>query len=199
MDEQLCKDAVEGLKKRGFEAVYVATGAEAKALVMQEADAAQSVGWGGSETLKEIGVRDAFMNSGKEICDHQMVMDLFLLSANALTRDGRIVNIDGNGNRVAASISGPKRVVYVVGCNKIVDGGVDEAIARVKRCACPPNCRRLGRKTPCAVGRFEGFEEFEKCGGCDSPDRICKVTAIFDRRPTGMPTKVIVVGESLGY
>jgi len=191
MNDEICRDAVEGLKRRGFEAVYVATGAEAKALVMQEAEAAQSVGWGGSETLKEIGARDALLRSGKEIRDHQMVMDLFLLSANALTRDGRIVNIDGRGNRVAASIAGPKRVVYVVGCNKIVDGGVDEAIARVKRCACPPNCRRLNKRTPCAATGA--------CADCDSSDRICKVTAIFDRRPTGMPTKVIVVGEPLGY
>jgi len=191
MDEQRCKDAVKGLRKRGFEAVYVATGVEAKALVLQEAASVESIGWGGSETLKEIGVREALMASGKEIRDHQMVMDLFLLSANALTRDGRIVNIDGNGNRVAASICGPKRVVYVVGCNKIVDGGVDEALARMKRHACPPNCRRLDKKTPCAAtGR---------CADCDSPDRICKVTVIFDRRPTGMPTKVIVVGEPLGY
>jgi len=189
--EEICKDAVEGLKRRGFEAVYVATRDEAKALVLKEAESAASVGWGGSETLKEIGAREALMASGKEIRDHQMVMDLFLLSANALTRDGRIVNIDGNGNRVAASICGPKRVVYVIGANKIVDGGIDEAIARVKREACPPNCRRLGRKTPCAATGV--------CADCDSPDRICKVTAIFDRRPTGMPTKVIVVGEALGY
>ena len=117
--------------------------------------------------------------------------DLFLLSANALTADGRIVNIDGRGNRVAASIAGPSRVVYVIGRNKIVEGGVDEAIARIKRCACPPNCRRLGKKTPCAATGV--------CADCDSPDRICKVTAVFDRRPTGVPTLAIVVDADLGY
>ena len=62
-------------------------------------------------------------------------VDLFLLSANALTADGRIVNIDGNGNRVAASVGGPKKVMYVIGRNKIVEGGIDDAIARIKRCA----------------------------------------------------------------
>jgi len=189
--ETLCRTAVGGLLRRGFEADYVATRAEALSLVLGEAEKADSVGWGGSETLKEIGAREALLKSGKEIRDHQMTMDLFLLSANALTADGVIVNIDGNGNRVAASICGPKRVVYVIGCNKIVEGGVAEALARVKRCACPPNCRRLNRKTPCAVTG--------ECADCDSPDRICKVTAIFDRRPTGMPTRVIVVGEELGY
>jgi len=188
---EILNRTVEGLKRRGFDAELVSTKAEAKALVMQEAASAQSVGWGGSETLKEIGARDALVASGKEIRDHQTVMDLFLLSANALTSDGVIVNIDGTGNRVAASIFGPKRVVYVVGRNKVVNGGVPEAIARAKRCACPPNCRRLNRKTPCA--------ELGVCADCSSPDRICKVTAIFDRAPSRTPTKVILVDEDLGY
>ena len=191
MSEELCRKVVSALERRGYEAVFAKTAEEAADIVMQEAEPARSVGWGGSETLKEIGVRDRLMASGKEIRDHKLEMDLFLLSANAITADGRIVNIDGNGNRVAASISGPRRTLYVIGRNKIVEGGVDDAIARVKRCACPPNCRRLGKRTPCAATGV--------CADCDSPDRICKVTAIFDRRPTGMPTKVIVVDADLGY
>jgi len=190
MNEILNK-TIEGLRRRGFEAELVATKAEALAHVLKEAESAQSVGWGGSESLKEIGARDALTASGKEIRDHQTSMDLFLLSANALTSDGVIVNIDGTGNRIAASIFGPKRVVYVVGRNKVVNGGVLEAIARAKRCACPPNCRRLNRKTPCA--------ELGVCADCDSPDRICKVTAVFDRAPTHTPTMVILVDEDLGY
>ena len=185
------EQTVEALKRRGFEVETAATRQEALGLVMKEAESAASVGWGGSESVKEIGARDALTASGKKICDHQLETDLFLLSANALTADGRIVNIDGRGNRVAASIAGPKRVVYVIGRNKIVEGGIDEAIARIKRCACPPNCRRLGKRTPCA--------ETGICGDCDSPDRICKVTAIFDRRPTGVSAKVILVDEDLGY
>ncbi|MBQ7235021.1 MAG: LUD domain-containing protein, partial [Kiritimatiellae bacterium] len=142
MSEELCRRAVEGLRRRGYEAVFARTPEEAAALVMREAEHAASVGWGGSETIKALGVRERLAAAGKEIRDHQLVMDLFLLSANALTADGRIVNIDGRGNRVAASIAGPSRVVYVIGRNKIVEGGVDDAIARIKRCACPPNCRR---------------------------------------------------------
>ena len=185
---------VEALKKRGFEVETAATRQEALALVMKEAESAASVGWGGSESVKEIGARDALVKSGKEIRDHQLVCDLFLLSANALTTDGRIVNIDGTGNRVAASICGPKRVVYVIGRNKIVDGGLDEAIARIRRCACPPNAKRLGKRTPCGLaGACVGGE------GCDSPDRMCKVTAVFDRKPTGISAKVILVDEDLGY
>jgi hypothetical protein len=179
------------LVKRGFEAVAVSSREEALRLVLDEAENAQSVGWGGSETVKEIGARDALMASGKKICDHQLEMDLFLLSANALTADGRIVNIDGRGNRVAASIAGPKRVVYVVGRNKIVEGGIDEAVARIKRCACPPNCRRLNKQTPCALTG--------ECADCSSPDRICMVTVVMDRRPRATDVHVVLVDEDLGY
>ena len=181
----------DALRGRGYEAVVVPTKAEAASVVMKEAEAATSVGWGGSESVKALGVREALAAAGKEIRDHQTIMDLFLLSANALTADGVIVNIDGTGNRIAASIFGPKRVVYVVGRNKIVDGDVMAAIARVKRCACPPNCRRLAKKTPCAATGA--------CADCASPDRICKVTAIFDRCPTSTPTLVVLVDEDLGY
>ena len=182
---------VEALRRRGYEAIAVATRDEAKAVVLKEAESAASVGWGGSETIKEIGARAALEASGKEIRDHKTQMDLFLLSANAMTEDGIIVNIDGTGNRVAASIFGPKRVVYVVGRNKVVPGGVLEAIVRAKKFACPPNCRRLSKKTPCAT--------LGTCADCDSPDRICKVTAIFDRCPSHTSTLVVLVDEDLGY
>ena len=191
MNEILRDTVAAGLKRRGFEVMLAKTREEAAGRVMSEAESAHSVGWGGSESVKALGVRERLEAAGKEIRDHALEMDLFLLSANAITRDGRIVNIDGRGNRVAASISGPSRVVYVVGCNKLVDGGLDDAIARIKREACPPNCRRLGKRTPCA--------ETGVCADCDSPDRICKVTAVFDRRPTATPTLVILVDEPLGY
>lgn len=191
MSAENCQKLVESLKKRGFEAEYAASREDAVSLVLAEAVNARSVGWGGSETVKELGLREAMADAGKDIRDHQLEMDLFLLSANAVTLDGRIVNIDGRGNRVAASIAGPKRVVYLIGRNKIVDGGIDAAIDRVKRFACAPNCRRLGKRTPCA--------ETGVCADCDSPDRICKVMAVFDRKPTGISAKVIVVDSDLGY
>ena len=189
-NEELCKGVVAALKRRGFEAAFCATKAEAAAAILAETAQASRVGMGGSETMKELGVAERLAADGK-LQTRGADCDVFLLSANAITADGRIVNIDGNGNRVAASISGPKRVVYAIGCNKIVEGGVDDAIARIKAKACPPNCVRLGKRTPCAATGA--------CGDCDSPDRICKVTAIFDRRPSGTPTAVYVVGESLGY
>ncbi len=191
MSAEICLKLVEALKKRGFEAEFAATRDDAARIVLAEAVNAASVGWGGSETVKELGLREAMADAGKEIRDHQLEMDLFLLSANAVTLDGRIVNIDGRGNRVAASIAGPKRVVYLIGRNKIVDGGLDAAIDRIKRFACAPNCRRLGKLTPCA--------ETGVCVDCDSPDRICKVMAVFDRKPTGVSAKVVVIDSDLGY
>lgn len=187
----LLHEVAAALKKRGFEAVAVASSAEAREIVAKEAEKAKTVGWGGSESLKDSGIREMLEKSGKKILDHELIMDLFLLSANALTTDGRIVNIDGRGNRVAASIAGPKKTIYVIGKNKIVEGGIDAALSRIHSKACGPNCRRLGKKTPCAIN--------DVCLDCDSPDRICKVTAIFDRCPTGMPTLVILVDEDLGY
>ncbi len=188
------EDTAEALRKRGFEVEVVSTRSEACAAVMKEAKGASSVGWGGSETIKQIGARALIEGSGVEIRDHQLVCDLFLLSANALTKDGRIVNVDGNGNRIAASICGPKRVVYVIGRNKLVDGGIDEAVERIRREACPRNAKRLGKRTPCGVaGRCIGG------AGCDSPDRMCSVLAVFDRKPTGVSCKVILVDEDLGY
>ena len=141
---------VAALKRRGYEAVAVATKAEALAEVLKEAETAQSVGWGGSESVKEIGARDALMASGKEIRDHQLQMDLFLLSANAMTEDGVIVNIDGTGNRVAASIYGPKRVVYVVGRNKSWRRSRARRNARVRRIAGGSRRRRHVRSSECA-------------------------------------------------
>ncbi len=182
---------LEALQKRGYETMFVEEATAAATRILSEANDYKSVGWGGSETIKALGVREKLTAVGKEVRDHATDVELFLLSANAVTADGRLVNIDGSGNRIAASIFGPKRVVYVIGRNKLVDGGLDDAIARIKREACPPNARRLGRKTPCALTGV--------CTDCDSPERMCKVTAVFDRPPTHTSTLVILVNEDLGY
>ena len=188
--ENICIKVVEALKQRGFDATYCPTVAVATDALFAEVNSVQRVGMGGSMTMKELGVTAELEASGK-LLTRGADCDLFLLSANAITDDGRIVNIDGNGNRVAASVSGPKKVVYAIGRNKIVEGGIDAAIARIKEKACPPNCVRLGKKTPCAATGV--------CADCDSPDRICKVTAVFERRPTGTPTAVYIINADLGY
>ena len=201
------EEVAEALRRREFVAECFATGADAAARVTELATDATSIGFGGSKTLSALGLADSLAAAGKEIwrhgdpkwrpeekmdvMRHELTCDLFLTSANALTADGRLVNVDGNGNRVAASIFGPKRVVFVVGRNKIVDGGIDAAIDRIKREACPPNCRRLNKKTPCAATGV--------CADCSSLDRICKVTVVMDRRPSQTDTYVLLVDEDLGF
>lgn len=181
---------IESLKARGYDAKFCASKEEAAAAVLAETAAAKRVGMGGTMTMKELGVTAELEREGK-LLTRGADCDVFLLSANAVTADGRIVNIDGNGNRVAASVSGPGKVVYAIGRNKIVNGGIDDAIARIKAKACPPNCIRLNKQTPCAATGV--------CADCDSPGRICKVMAVFERRPTGTPTVVYVVDADLGY
>jgi hypothetical protein len=104
--------------------------------------------------------------------------------------DGILVNIDGNGNRVGAMIFGPKKVIVVVGRNKIVEGSVEDALARIKEMASPPNAMRLSKQTPCAVTGI--------CSNCDSPQRICRVTTILDRKPTLTDIHVLVINEDMG-
>ena len=201
------EEVAAALRRRGFSAECFATGAAAAARVTELAADARSVGFGGSMTVAALGLAATLAAAGKviwrhgdpkwspaekmDVMRHELTCDLFLTSANALTADGRLVNVDGNGNRVAASIFGPKRVVFVVGRNKIVDGGIDAAIDRIKREACPPNCRRLNKKTPCAATGV--------CADCSSPDRICSVTVVMDRRPSRTDVQVLLVDEDLGY
>lgn len=191
MNKELCLRTLENLRRRGFEADFVETSADALRLVLQEAESAQTVGWGGSETLRQIGARDELTARGKVCANTAASADLFLLSANALLTDGRIVNIDGTCNRISASLFGPKRVVYVIGENKIVDGSLDDAIARIHREACPPDARRLGRQTPCGLTGT--------CTNCDVPDRMCRVIAILERKPARQSARVLLVGEKLGF
>ncbi len=195
------------LKERGFEAVVCKSRNEAVAVLLKEAEDSDSVGFGGSATIGELGIRELLAEKGKSILRHgdpnltpekkmeimrsQQTADLFLMSANAITEDGRIVNIDGVGNRVAASIFGPKKVIFVIGRNKIVSGGIDAAIEKIKRDSSPRNCVRLNKKTPCAVTG--------ECADCNSPDRICKVTVIFDRCPSLTKAVVILIDEDLGF
>ncbi len=120
----------------------------------------------------------------------QMTSDLFLSSTNAVTLNGELVNIDGVGNRVNSSVFGPGRVILVAGYNKIVDD-VQEAIKRVKNVSAPLNARRLNIDVPCA--------KMGRCVDCNSPNRICRVIVIHERRPSLTDILIILVGEELGF
>ncbi len=202
--EKKCRKTVENLKKRGFSAAFCATLGEARALILEAAAGADSIGFGGSLTVALMNLKQDL--PGKTLLDHgipglsleerlavmrgQLTCDLFLSGTNALTVDGRLVNIDGNGNRVAAMFFGPRRCIVVAGRNKLVEGGVQEALARIGAEAAPPNAYRLERKTPCAETGF--------CVNCDSPQRICRITTVLDRQPGYSDITVLVINEDLG-
>jgi hypothetical protein len=205
--EQKCLKTVDSLLKNGFGAVYCATPQEAFDCIIQEAADAASVGFGGSMSIVGLGVESRLREQGKEILNHsnpalsrdekmdvmrrQLVCDLFLSGTNALTLSGELVNIDATGNRVAAMFFGPRKVIVVAGRNKLVDGTPRDAIARVKNWATPPNAKRLNFKTPCASTGF--------CSDCNSPDRLCRVTTIIDRKPRFTDVMVLVVNADLGF
>jgi hypothetical protein len=205
--EQKCLKAVDSLAKNGFGAVYCATQQEAFDCIVQEAADAASVGFGGSMSIVGLGVEQRLREQGKEILNHadpalsrdarigimrrQLTCDLFLSGTNALTLSGELVNIDATGNRVAAMFFGPRKVIVVAGRNKLVDGSPHDAVRRVKNRATPPNAKRLNFKTPCAVSGF--------CCDCNSPDRLCRVTTIIDRKPRLTDVMVLVVNADLGF
>jgi len=204
--EQKCRKAVAALTKNSFTALYCATPQEAAEYIISNSADAATVGFGGSMSVAGLGVEQLLRDQGKEILNHgnpalsrdekmgvmrrQLTCDLFLCGCNALTLNGELVNIDGIGNRVGAMIFGPRKVVVVVGRNKLVDGTVQDAIIRVKNWATPPNAKRLGYNTPCASSGF--------CSNCNSPERICRATTIIDRKPRLTDLHVIVVNAELG-
>lgn len=204
--EQKCLKAVKALQKNGFEAVYCANQQEAYDNIMNEAKSADSIGFGGSVTIRGLQLIPALKQMGKEALDHQspdltadeklqirrrqLTCDLFLTGSNAVTLGGELVNVDGVGNRVAAMAFGPKKVIVVAGRNKITED-VDSALKRLKFIAGPANSRRLKSNVPCA---YTG-----SCSDCDSPERLCRITVILDRKPLLSDIRVLIVNDDIGY
>jgi hypothetical protein len=205
--EQKCRKAVESLGKHGFTALFCPTPQDAAEYILASAADVQSIGFGGSMSVVSLAVEARLKDLGKEILNHgkpdlsieqrleimrrQLTCDLFLSGCNALTLNGELVNIDATGNRVAAMFFGPRRVIVVAGRNKLVDGSAQDAIMRVKNWATPPNAKRLNFKTPCAGTGF--------CSDCNSPERLCRVTTIIDRKPRFTDVRVLVVNADMGF
>ena len=204
--EEKAKKAVERLVAHDFKAIYVKTKEEAVQEIRKQITPKQRIGVGGSLTLRELGILEKLEGEGYTIYNHwkpglsresmleirksQMTSDLFLSSINAVTLNGELVNIDGIGNRVNSTVFGPGKVILVAGHNKIVDD-VQEGIKRIKNVAAPLNARRLNIDVPCAhVG---------KCVDCHSPNRICRVIVIHERKPSLTDIFIILVGEELGF
>jgi hypothetical protein len=202
--EQLGKRCVEALRENGFDAVFLPDRESVRSRVLSECEKAGSIGFGGSISISELGIHEALQGKGKTVLDHgrvppgerapirraQLTCDLFLSGTNAVTLDGCLVNLDGNGNRTNSITFGPGKIVVVAGANKVV-ADVQEGIRRIKTVAAPRNARRLGLSTPCASTGF--------CTDCSSPQRICRVYSIIERKPPLSDISVILCGEPMGF
>lgn len=193
---------MDSLTRAGFAVRYFET-AKGAADYLDESIRGKSVGIGGSMTIEQMGLYER-LTEHNTVYWHWRTNDLatrtaaagaevYLCSANALAETGEIVNIDGSGNRVAATLYNHERVVFVVGVNKIAED-YERAMHRARNIAAPLNTRRLGLKTPCALN-----EEI-RCYNCASKDRICcgVVTLLWPMRSVKV-TEVVLVGEGLGY
>lgn len=191
----------KNLEGRGFCVHRFATGAEAADYLVQTLHGT-SIGIGGSVTIDTLGVYDRLCGSNEvfwhwknhapETRERAGKAETYLCSANGVSENGEIVNIDGFGNRVAGTIYGPERVFLVVGRNKIAPD-LTGAIDRARNIAAPLNARRLNRHTPCAVGE-------PRCHDCRSPEKVCGVMTVFFMPPTSIKEfHVILVDEDLGY
>lgn len=205
--EQKCRKAVGSLEKNGFTARYCPTPQDAAEYIIAGATDAVTVGFGGSMSIASLGVEQLLREQGKETINHgnpafsideklemmrrQLTCDLFLSGCNALTLNGELVNIDATGNRVGAMMFGPRKVIVVAGRNKLVDGTIQDAVERVKAWATPPNAKRLNFKTPCSSTGF--------CSDCNSPERLCRVTTVIDRKPRFTDLHVLIVNAELGF
>lgn len=211
--KQKIRDLIERLAERNIPAFYVENGKEAFEKVMSMIPEGSTVGFGDSVTLRQIGVVEAlemgnyvFLNPWRagisleeniRLKKRALTSDVFVTGTNALTLDGKIVNVDGLGNRVAAILFGPDKVIIVIGINKIVEN-VEEALDRIRNVAAPLNIKRhpeFDPMPPCGIT--------DECSDCSSPWRICNKTVIIESqfnndryRPV---ITVIIVGEKLGF
>ena len=196
---------VKNLKARHFDAYYCETKEEALKKALELIPEGASVGWGGALSAEQIGLMEAIHAGNYKAIDRSrakdqqerdqmqkdmMFADVFLTGANGLSMDGQMVNIDGTGNRVAATIYGPKSVIVVAGMNKVEDD-LETAIHRARTVAAPMNNQRFNNDNPCSVTGT--------CGNCKNETCICNQIVITRHcRPVGR-IKFILVGEALGF
>lgn len=199
------KSIIEKLKLRKMDGYYCESMEEAKQKVVELiGEAGKSVGYGGSMTIDESDLKQQIKAAGHDLivreeyktpeqveeCNARMInADTFLMSTNAITLNGELINIDGRGNRLAYLIYGPKQVIVITGMNKVVSD-VEDGIRRVRNFATPPNTVRLDRNTPCA--------KTGKCGDCLAETICCQIVTTRSSMVPGR-IKVVLVGEELGY
>jgi len=204
-NEKLAQKMIKNLERRHFEAYFCKTREEAKEKVLELMPKGSSVTWGGTATVRDIGLPALLKEKGYEVYDRDDIntdeeklaiyrkafdCDFYLSSVNAISEDGVIVNIDGNGNRVAAITWGPKKVIFIVGMNKVAQN-VEAALSRARGTAAPINCMRFDVKTPCHT---DGM-----CHNCNSPESICNYIHFLRNSHPVKRHIVILVDEELGY
>ncbi|MBR3539701.1 MAG: lactate utilization protein [Eubacterium sp.] len=201
-NDLLAEKVIKGLASRNMTGYYAPTKEEALAKALELIPAESSVTMGGCMSAREIGLVDALQKGNYHFIDRDRYADkreamllaydadFFLSSVNAMTEDGILVNIDGNSNRVSAIAQGPKKVLFIVGMNKVCDD-VDGALKRARNMAAPINAQRFDIRTPC--------KETGSCMNCKSPDTIC-CQFLFTRYSRHKDRiHVILVGEDLGF
>ena len=201
-NDLLAQKVIKGLKSRNMEGFYAHDKEEALKIALGLIPEGSSVTMGGCMSAVEIGLIDALRNGSYNFIDRDAAedkraamlaaydADVFLASANAMTEDGVIINIDGNANRVSAIAQGPRKVLFIVGMNKICSD-VDGAMKRARNVAAPVNAQRFGLDTPCAKAG--------SCMNCKSPDTICCQFLITRFSKHAGRIQVILVNDNLGF
>lgn len=200
-NEILAQTVIKGLESRNMSGYYAADKEEAVKKALEVIGKGSTVAMGGCQSAHEIGLIQALEEGDYNYIDRSNMTpreslmaaydaDVFLSSANAMTNDGIMVNIDGNSNRVSCIAQGPKKVVFIVGMNKICSD-LDEAIKRARNVAAPANAQRFDIKTPC--------KETGKCFDCKSPDTICCQFLITRYSRHADRIHVILVNDTLGF
>lgn len=189
----------QALKDRGYAVSTFSTAQEAAAYLDRQIDG-KTVGFGGSVTLQDMGLYELLSRHNTVIWHWKskdpaarrdaLMTQIYISSVNGLAQTGEMVNIDGSGNRVAATLFGHEKVYFVIGRNKLAPT-YEEALWRARNIAGPKNARRLGLKTPCAV-------KADRCYDCKSPDRICRGLVTLWSPMLDMAAEVLLVDEDLG-
>ena len=191
----------ENLKARGYAVQCFATAQDAADYLNGAIDGV-SVAFGGSMTLEQMGLFERLSSHNRAMWHWRegtaedprkegLTADVYVTSVNGMDEDGDLINIDGAGNRVAATLFGHKKVYFVVGRNKL-SPTYEEALWRARNISAPKNAQRLQRKTPCAA-------QGDKCYDCKSPERICRGLVVLWKPMMGMEAEVVLVDEDLGY
>ncbi len=203
--QKAVESVIKNLEKRNMEGYFFEDSASCTKAILAMMEEGSVISWGGSESVKECGLMDAIKGDkytlidrmtakspeeAREIFAKTVMADYYLMSTNAITFDGELINIDGNGNRLACLIHGPKHIIMVVGMNKLVST-VEAGYDRVRDIATPANTTRLNKNTPCF--------HTGKCGDCLSPDCICNQIVVTRRSGHVGRIKIFFVAEELGY